>query len=218
MDAYHALVRGLITHRPAPRQEGRAAKRRGEVRGPEIYAALVARQHQQPLEQMFDSLRKRIGAARFDALVTRARAQTPPRHPNPSRWARAFADLVTSDASLDVGAHALAEYAAARVECAIAPDVPVERGALRPGASLGAYEVDPRALVRDPKGKAGPAIVAIYRDDAGHVASATLGPREVAAWGLLSGEADEATLAAAGMDAAALALGHQSLAALGLLA
>ena len=213
MQSYHALVRSLVRQGASPR-----SARKRAPRGPEIYAGLVARQHHQALAQMFDALRKRVGEARFASLVERARAQCPPRDPNPSRWARDFAALVCGEASLDAGARALAQYVAQRVDCAIAPDAPREPGSLRPDASLGAFEVDPRALVQDPKADAPGVVLAVYRDDAGRVACAALGPEEVAAWGVMSGEAAPALLSRAGVDAEALARGGARLEALGIIA
>jgi len=205
MRDYHALVRALVI----PSAEGSAseAPRLGD---PYAYRALVRLQHRQPLAQVFEALRSRVGEARFEALFEDFRGSHPPTDPQPSRWVRPFADALGARDDLDEPTRELADYLATRTEQATAPDLaPDDLGS---AGELRAYQHDPRAVVRGQDG--GPCTILIFRDGRGEVRAPDMDLGAIAAWGLSRGQTTRDALAARGVDEATLRRGEDALARL----
>lgn len=207
MGRYHDFARAVI--------QGQAS-RHAASEGALHYRTLVRLQHRQALAQMFGPVMARLGASRFDALVDALRRSHPPRDPNPSRWARAFADHIASEPAIALAIKELAEYLATRIEVNLAPDDVSVGGGLAK-VELRAFQHDPRASPKNKPKRTSPVVVAIHRDSDGYVKSHELDRDATAAWGLETGQTDRHALAAAGVDEARLARGRAHLVACGLL-
>jgi hypothetical protein len=200
MRAYHALLREIV--RP-PTNRAPRAPRLGD---PSAYADLVRLQHRQPVAEVFNALRERLGDARFDALFDDFRAAMPPAHPHPARWMRAFADHVGARDDLDPSCAELADLAATRLELALDASTGGPFGAV---GALRAYAHDPR---REPlaQGEA-PCTLLIARTRDGLLKVIEVDAAMVAAWGVLTGEVSREAMAARGVTDEALRRGEEAL-------
>lgn len=209
MARYHDFARALIQGQASPHAASEGALH---------YRTLVRLQHRQALAQMFGPVMARLGASRFDVLVDGLRGSHPPRDPNPSRWARAFADHIASESGIALEIKEMAEYLATRIEVNLAPDDESDGVALAK-VELRAFEHDPRvsAKAKDSQKRASPLVLAIHRDMDGYVRSHELDRDAISAWGLETGQTDRQALSAAGVDDACLSRGRARLLACGLL-
>jgi Putative DNA-binding domain len=183
-----------------------------------LYAGLVARQYVQPLASMFAHLHAALGAHHFERLVSEFRHVSPPRDPNPARWARAFAEFIAQRSELAAQERERASYDALCVDTLVAADDPANRHAL----AVAAFRSDPRpaaAAARRARPRENQAVVLMFfRDASGTVRTQPVDRAVAAAIVLVRREAELAELRQAGVDERELATGMKWLQEQGLVA
>ncbi|MFM2418245.1 MAG: hypothetical protein RL385_2968 [Pseudomonadota bacterium] len=208
LNEYFAMVRGVVAGNLDPVGASPAAR---------LYGELVAAQQRQVLRTLFAPVIARIGPVRFEETFRSLRLESPPRDPNPSRWAGAFVAVLARAAGVDKHSLALAEFLALRVALSQDADIPWI-GRAHPHARVVLFFADPRVALSTPAryDATSPTLLAFVRDDQGTVRSYPVSGAALAAWGLALGESGAPELTRA-MAPAQLRAGERELLVLGMI-